>query len=52
MYHKSASPKDGSVNENYYRKRKKEICKSNYKCEYGFGNRKDKDEVKLKYIKK
>ena len=52
MYHKSASTKDGSVNENYYRKRKKEICKSNYKCEYGFGNRKDKDEVKLKYIKK
>lgn len=52
MYHKSASTKDGSVNENYYRERKKEICKSNYKCEYGFGNRKDKDEVKLKYIKK
>ncbi|MDU1912142.1 glycosyltransferase [Fusobacterium sp.] len=52
MYHKSASPKDGSVNENYYRKIKKEISKSNYKCEYGFNNRKDKDEIKLKHIKK
>lgn len=52
MYHKSASSKAGSVNESYYRKRKKEISKSNYMCKYGFKNRKDKDEVKLKYIKK
>lgn len=52
MYHKSASPKDGSINESYYRKRKKEISKSNYTCKYGFNNRKDEDEVNLNYIKK
>lgn len=52
MYHRSASPKDGSINENYYRKKKKEISKSNYRCEYGFNNRKDKDKPKLEYIKK
>lgn len=52
MYHKSASPKDGSINESYYRKRKKEISKSNYTCKYGFNNRKDEDDVNLNYIKK
>lgn len=52
MYHKSASPKEGSVNESYYRQRKKEINTRNYKCEFGYSNRLGEDMPILKIIKK
>lgn len=51
MYHKSASPKEGSVNESYYRQRKKEINTKNYKCEFGYSNRLGEDTPILKIIK-
>lgn len=51
MYHKSANPVTGSVNETYYRKRKKEISKTNYRCEYGFDNTLGEDSYTYKKIK-
>lgn len=51
MFHKSAPSKLESLNLEYYKKRKKEISKKNYKCEYGYYNTLDKDEVKIKIIK-
>lgn len=51
MYHPSATSKKDAPNITYYRQRKKEISKTNYKPEYGFNNSKDKDEVVIKIIK-
>lgn len=38
MYHHSAPSKKEGPNLKYYRQRKKEISKTNYKAEYGFDN--------------
>lgn len=35
IWHKESSTKKMSLNEGYYRKRKKEISKKDYRCEYG-----------------
>ena len=51
MYHRSASPKEGSINEPYYRQRKKEINDKNYKCEFGYNNSLGGDKPVLKIIK-
>lgn len=51
MYHKSANTTNGSVNEEYYRKRKKEISKDNYRCEYGFDKTLAEDKYKIFIIK-
>lgn len=51
MYHKSANPPTGSLNETYYRKRKKEISKTNYRCEYGFDKTLGEDTYTCKIIK-
>lgn len=51
MYHKSANPPTGSLNEEYYRKRKKEISRSNFKCEYGFDKPYGEDKYKISIIK-
>lgn len=51
MYHKSASPKEGSVNEEYYRRRKKEINNKNYMCNFGYKNTLGEDKSILKIIK-
>lgn len=51
MYHKSANPITGSVNEKYYRARKKEISKNNYRCEYGYDKTLGEDKYSLFIIK-
>lgn len=51
MYHPSATSKKDSLNITYYRQRKKEISKKNYKPEYGYDNSKDKDIVIVEIIK-
>lgn len=51
MYHNSANPLGGSVNEKYYRERKRKISSYNYKCEYGFNKTLGKDELKYNIIK-
>ena len=44
MYHPFDPTKAESPNEKYYRRRKKEISKKNYKCEYGYKNTLGKDQ--------
>ena len=51
MYHKVASSKNESPNEEYYKKRKKEISKKNYKAVNGYFNSVDRDKFKSKTIK-
>uniref|UniRef100_UPI0027DAE467 galactosyltransferase-related protein n=1 Tax=uncultured Fusobacterium sp. TaxID=159267 RepID=UPI0027DAE467 len=51
MYHKVASSKNDSPNEEYYQKRKKEISKRNYKAVNGYINSIDEDKVLNKSIK-
>lgn len=51
MYHPSAISKKDSPNLVYYRQRKKEISKNNYKPEFGYANSKDKDIIEVKIIK-
>ena len=50
MYHKAASP-NGSPNEDYYRQRKNEISKKNYRCEYGYDKTFGEDKYKVIEIK-
>jgi len=50
MYHKAASP-NGSPNEDYYRQRKIEISKKNYRCEYGYDKTFGEDKYKVIEIK-
>ena len=52
MYHKVASSKNDSPNEEYYQKRKKEISKRNYKAVNGYFNSIDKDKIWDKTINK
>ena len=51
LYHSFNKTKQDSPNLKYYRERKKEISKSNYKCENGFFNSVDKDKKIIKKIK-
>ena len=51
MYHPVAPSKEESLNEKYYRKRKKEISKNNYECINGFFNSVDNDKIEVKTIK-
>lgn len=51
MYHPSSPSKKDLPNLVYYRKRKKEISKTNYRAEYGYDNILDKDEVSIEIIK-
>lgn len=51
MFHASAIPATGSVNEAYYRQRKKEISKTNYTCEYGFTNTLGEDCYRVEILK-
>ena len=50
MYHPVDVTKKESPNEEYYKTRKKEISKTNYKCEYGYDNSIDSDEVIVKKL--
>ncbi|WP_320047928.1 glycosyltransferase [uncultured Ilyobacter sp.] len=51
MWHYHETSKKESPNEEYYRQRKKEISKENYRCEYGFSNMNRNDEYEVKVIK-
>lgn len=51
MYHKVASSKNDSPNEEYYQKRKKEISKNNYKTINGYFNSVDGDKILEKILK-
>ena len=48
MYHKVASSKSESPNEDYYQKRKQEISKNNFKSINGYSNSTEKDSVTIK----
>lgn len=50
MYHKAAILGE-SPNEDYYRQRKNEISKKNYRCEYGYGKTFGEDKYKVIEIK-
>lgn len=51
MYHNFDSSKKESPNLKYYRKRKKEISKNNFKCNNGFFNSIDNDKEIINLIK-
>lgn len=51
MFHPSSPSKKDLPNLAYYRQRKKEISKTNYKTEYGYDNILDKDEISIEVIK-
>lgn len=51
MYHLGADSKKDSLNEEYYKKRKQEISKKNFKCINGFINSIDTDESYMKILK-
>lgn len=51
MFHPFASSKSESPNHSYYLQRKKEISKKNYRCENGYFNTIDSDQVIIKLIK-
>ena len=52
MYHKVASSKSESPNEDYYQKRKQEISKNNFKSINGYSNPIEKDSVRIKDLKR
>lgn len=52
MYHKVASSKSESPNEDYYQKRKQEISKNNFKSINGYSNSTEKDSVTIKDLKR
>ncbi len=52
MYHPFDPTKTESPNEVYYRRRKNEICKNNYRCKYGYKNTKGKDKDSLNIYKR
>lgn len=51
MFHPSSPSKKDLPNLAYYKQRKKEISKSNYRAEYGYDNILDKDEISIEVIK-
>lgn len=51
MYHPSSPSKKDLPNLIYYKQRKKEISKRNYRAEYGYDNILDKDEISVEVIK-
>lgn len=52
MYHKVASSKSESPNEDYYQKRKQEISKNNFRSINGYSNPIEKDSVRIKDLKR
>ena len=52
MYHKVASSKSESPNEDYYQKRKQEISKNNFKSINGYSNSTEKNSVTIKDLKR
>lgn len=52
MYHPFDPTKTESPNEDYYRRRKNEVSKDNYRCEYGFSNISGNDKYEVKLLKK
>lgn len=52
MYHRVASSKSESPNEDYYQKRKQEISKNNFKSINGYSNSTEKDSVRIKDLKR
>ena len=52
MYHKVASSKSESPNEDYYQKRKQEISKNNFKSINGYSNSIEKDSIRIKNLKR
>lgn len=52
MYHRVASSKSESPNEEYYQKRKQEISKNNFKSINGYSNSTEKDSVRIKDLKR
>ncbi|PID66816.1 MAG: glycosyl transferase [Fusobacteriales bacterium] len=50
MYHHSVPSKKEGPNLKYYRQRKKEISKNNYRTEYGFDNTLGKDKYIVKIL--
>ena len=51
LWHPVSSSKKESLNEKYYRQRKKEINKNNYRCEHGIANSLYSDEIIVRYFK-
>lgn len=51
MFHPSSPSKKDLPNLAYYKHRKKEISKTNYRTEYGYDNILDKDEISIEVIK-
>ena len=51
MFHPSSPSKKDLPNLIYYKQRKKEISKTNYRAEYGYDNILDKDEISIEVIK-
>ena len=52
MYHRVASSKSESPNEDYYQKRKQEISKNNFNSINGYSNSTEKDSVRIKDLKR
>lgn len=51
MFHPSSPSKKDLPNLAYYKQRKKEISKTNYRAEYGYDNILDKDEITVDVLK-
>jgi hypothetical protein len=51
MFHPSSPSKKDLPNLIYYKQRKKEISKTNYRAKYGYDNILDKDEISIEVIK-
>lgn len=50
IYHPFSLTKNDSPNVEYYKKRKKEITKNNYKCNHGYYNSIDNDEIEIREL--
>lgn len=50
MYHYSDPTKGGDMNEGLFNKKKALLNKDNFRCEYGYDNSLDQDEVKVKIL--
>ena len=50
MYHYSDPTKGGDMNEGLFNKKKIFLNKNKFRCEYGYDNSLDKDEVKIKIL--
>lgn len=51
MFHSNATSKKDAPNLAYYRQRKKEISRTNYRAEYGYDNILDKDKITVEILK-